>query len=200
MKPYRFAFIACSASKLSVRARARDLYTGALFVLSLQLAEAMADRVLILSAKHGLVELDDELEPYDEKLPTEKHRRTIWGGQVAGQLLSKLGVKDRTSVDEGRTIGATCLCLAPQSYVSAIGFQYVTGGWTQPLKGLGIGHQKQFLAESLRELAAPPPAPKLSDLVLELDRTCAGDADAPFEVPPAAWAGLVEAARREGSR
>lgn len=196
VKPFKFAILACSASKLRTAAPAKSLYVGKLFVLGYQYAERVAERVLILSAKHGVVEADRVLEPYDEKLPTDKHRRGIWGNGVATDLLRLLGVKDRTSVEEGRAIGATCLCLAPQSYVSAIGFQYVTGGWHQPLRGLGIGQQKQKLIGLLRE---SQPAPSLSSMVLELDRTFAGDAEAPFEVPGSMWARLVDAAKREAA-
>lgn len=55
-KPYRLAIVACSASKLAHAAPARELYTGALFKLARELAETVADRWVILSAKHGALE------------------------------------------------------------------------------------------------------------------------------------------------
>lgn len=195
MKPFNFAILACSASKLDVRAPARDLYTGQLFRLSLQYAELVAEQVLILSAKHGVVAADAELEPYDEKLPVEKHRKLSWGAGVASSLAKIIapgvGISD---IEASERRHQAVLCLAPQSYVSAIGFMYGPRKWTRPLKGLGIGQQKRKLAELLLEAK---PSPRLSAMVLELDRAFAGDPEAPFEVPGSTWTKLVDAAKRE---
>lgn len=64
--------IACGANKLSTTAPAADLYTSAHFALMLRAARRVATqqagRVLILSALHGLVELDTQLAPYDVKM------------------------------------------------------------------------------------------------------------------------------------
>lgn len=193
MKPYRFALLACSAGKLDRPAPARELYTGQLFRLSLQVAEALADTVLVLSAKHGVVELEQVLEPYDLSLADlEKHQREQWGANVVTDLLRRFGVKDRTSRPEGVAVGADVLCLAPQSYVSALGFWYVCPA--QPLKGLGIGQQKAKLGQMLAEAQ-----PTLADLVLALDCEQPGDADAPMLLDADKWAALVAAARREAA-
>lgn len=195
-KPYRFAVLACSASKLHQPAKAKDLYVGALFVLAHQYAELVAESVLILSAKHGVVDADRVLEPYDLQLPKEKHRREQWGGLVSVELQRRFGIRNITDVEACRARGREVLCLAPQSYVSAIGFMYGIDCWARPLKGLGIGQQKRRLAELVREAK---PGPTLSAMVLELDRAFAGDPDAPFEVPGSTWAKLVGAAKREAA-
>lgn len=67
--------VPCGANKLDQPAPARDLYTGSYFREVLAGAEAeaaattdalgVAVRVMILSAAHGLVDLDDVLDPYD---------------------------------------------------------------------------------------------------------------------------------------
>lgn len=61
--------VPCGAAKLDHRAPARELYTGSHFQRTLRIVEAAARRdgaaVRILSAKHGLVDPDRELEPYD---------------------------------------------------------------------------------------------------------------------------------------
>lgn len=195
MRPYRFALLACSAGKLDRPAPARELYTGQLFRLSLQVAEALADTVLVLSAKHGVVTLDQVLAPYDLSLADlQKHQREHWGANVVTDLLRRFGVKDRASRHEGEAVGAGVLCLAPQSYVSALGFWYVRPA--QPLKGLGIGQQKAALARMLKEAQ---PSPSLASLVLDLDQRSPGAADAPVEVDAATWAALVAAARREAA-
>lgn len=58
--------IPCGARKLDRPARAGDLYTGSYHRACRRAAEALRpDRLLILSARHGLLALDDEIEPYD---------------------------------------------------------------------------------------------------------------------------------------
>jgi hypothetical protein len=66
--------IPCGGQKLDRPAKARDLYTGSMFVHTLAAVEAEVAqlgepaRVLILSAKHGLVELDTVLAPYEQRM------------------------------------------------------------------------------------------------------------------------------------
>jgi hypothetical protein len=64
------AIVSCGKSKLSRAAPARDLYTGPSFKDALGYATAPGrfDEVLILSARHGLLELDRVIKPYDTKL------------------------------------------------------------------------------------------------------------------------------------
>lgn len=65
--PITIAIIPCGGAKVDSAAPARDLYTGSMFRHTLAAVEASGDydAVLILSAKHGLVELDTVLAPYD---------------------------------------------------------------------------------------------------------------------------------------
>lgn len=65
-----FFVIPCGAAKLDTPAAARDLYTSTSFKLALNAALTQVDaaHVLILSAKHGLVALDEVLAPYDTKM------------------------------------------------------------------------------------------------------------------------------------
>lgn len=65
--------IPCGAHKLDHPAAARDLYTGPMFRHTLTAAQANAEhdtqaRILILSAKHGLITLDTVLAPYDLRM------------------------------------------------------------------------------------------------------------------------------------
>lgn len=67
--PSTLVLIPCAAKKLAVGAAARDLYVSDHFKLALRAAEARAGavdaRVAILSARHGLVNLERVLAPYD---------------------------------------------------------------------------------------------------------------------------------------
>jgi hypothetical protein len=67
------AIIPCGGEKLAASAPARELYTGAMFTQTLSSIEASGDfdRIIILSALHGLVELDAELAPYDLRMGDE---------------------------------------------------------------------------------------------------------------------------------
>ncbi|MFS4091679.1 DUF6884 domain-containing protein [Streptomyces sp. AF1A] len=58
--------IPCGSRKLGRPARAADLYIGSYHRACRSAAEALRpDRLLILSARHGLLDLDDVVEPYD---------------------------------------------------------------------------------------------------------------------------------------
>lgn len=84
--------IPCGADKLDVPAPAAELYVGGMFRSALAAAQAEAaaceGRVLILSALHGLVELDTVLAPYDVKMGDE---RSVTVDRLAEQA-QELGV------------------------------------------------------------------------------------------------------------
>lgn len=67
-----FLVVPCGGEKLSRAAPARDLYVGQMFrnTLGAALAEAEGTdaEILVLSALHGLVRLDQVLEPYDVRM------------------------------------------------------------------------------------------------------------------------------------
>lgn len=62
--------IPCGARKTSTAVEARSLYTGSLFteVLAAAVAEVGEENVLILSALHGLLPLDEVVAPYECKM------------------------------------------------------------------------------------------------------------------------------------
>ena len=61
--------IPCVGPKLPYRARACELYQGPLFAACLAYAERLhPSKTYILSALHGLVDLEQELDPYDVTL------------------------------------------------------------------------------------------------------------------------------------
>ncbi|MFD9006250.1 DUF6884 domain-containing protein [Streptomyces sp. NPDC059582] len=58
--------IPCGSRKLDRPAPAADMYVGSYHRACRKGAEALRpDRLLILSARHGLLDLDDVIEPYD---------------------------------------------------------------------------------------------------------------------------------------
>jgi hypothetical protein len=70
--------IQCTQSKRSAKAKARTLYDESdLFVAMRDYAEATGEDYYILSAKHGLVDPETQIEPYDERGITPKQARAI---------------------------------------------------------------------------------------------------------------------------
>lgn len=83
--------ISCVKSKRNRRSKASDLYISPLFTKMLGYAKAQTpSRIFILSAEHGLLELDDEIEPYEKTLNTmKKAERQQWAAKVLNQLSAK---------------------------------------------------------------------------------------------------------------
>jgi cytoplasmic iron level regulating protein YaaA (DUF328/UPF0246 family) len=60
-----FAIIGCGAAKADELQPAAEMYTSTYFRKKREYAEEKADRYWILSAKHGLLEPHEVIEPYD---------------------------------------------------------------------------------------------------------------------------------------
>ena len=83
----RIGLVGCVKGKRSSPAPARDLYTSPLFLKRRAFVEPTCDRWFILSAKHGLVDPDEILAPYDETLThASEERRRAWSRQVLADL------------------------------------------------------------------------------------------------------------------
>lgn len=128
--------ISCVSKKLSRKAEARDLYVSPLFRMSLRYAQRFAPQnVFILSAKYGLVQLDEEIEPYDTTLNAmSASERKRWAANVIAELRKHCDLERDHFV-----------ILAGQRYR-----QYLLPhlkSYEVPLAGLPIGKQLQFLKE-----------------------------------------------------
>lgn len=96
-------FIACGKSKLTESAEAVHLYTGQLFRRRLEFALARSGKPpRILSAKHGVLDPEQIVEPYDQTLAKKrKAERERWSFDVAGRLLRTTVAGDRLFVLAG---------------------------------------------------------------------------------------------------
>lgn len=151
----RFCLIACSGTKAAAAAPALRLYQGDLFVKSLAwaLRQRFAD-VAILSAKHGLVSLDQVVAPYNESLTSAtRAARRRWADGVLAGLLERwplVSTPCEITFLAGRRytepLIEVLLAAAPGTLVQ------------RPLSGLGIGQQKAWLTSQLRELPENMPA------------------------------------------
>jgi hypothetical protein len=132
----KIVLISCVSKKRSVRSRARDLYISPLFKKNLQYALKLhPDEIFILSAKYGLVPLDEEIEPYDLTLNTMSAKEIKdWSERVLRSLEAQADLQHDQFV-----------FLAGAKYR-----KYLIGHLAHvevPFEGLTIGRQLQRLTE-----------------------------------------------------
>src|SRR5450631_4315334 len=96
----RAVLISCVSQKLPHAALAKDLYVSALFKFCLRYAQTLKpDIVFVLSAKYGLVALDQPLEPYNDTLNTKRDADIRqWAQDVLQQLSSKVDLECDTVI------------------------------------------------------------------------------------------------------
>jgi hypothetical protein len=88
-KEYNITLIACSSTKTEQAMAAKDLYQGSLFKKSLAYALKTTDPkdVYIMSAKYGLVELEEIIEPYDKTVKDmSPEERSSWAKLIYDKL------------------------------------------------------------------------------------------------------------------
>jgi hypothetical protein len=134
----RIGLIACSKSKSDRQTAAGALYTSALFRKSLLAAVDASDKVFVLSALHGVLPLNEQVEPYDVTLKTMGQRdRMAWGNAVAPQLAEILRARDTALLYCGKEYLAPIL---PK--LDELGVAVET-----PLGTRSLGHRLQYLAQ-----------------------------------------------------
>lgn len=142
---YDAVIVGCGGSKLPHLAPAKDLYTSTLFRKSRAWAEQNGRAWYIASAKHGLLEPDAIIAPYDVRLGGGRGAPPIhdWTATVVDALMERLAwsVTPRVAI------------LAGKVYVDTVRRSLVSLGVTvdDPLAGLGIGDRLGWLT---REAAA----------------------------------------------
>src|SRR4051812_38638013 len=88
----RIGLVGCVKTKLHRPAQAKDLYISPLFRGRRRYVERNCDRWFILSAKHGLLEPDSTIEPYDLRLSDcGAVDRRRWSRGALEALEAKLG-------------------------------------------------------------------------------------------------------------
>lgn len=133
----RVAFVACSKTKANRAMPAAALYASPLFRKSLLAACDSAKKVFILSAKHGLVGLNDIVAPYDVTLKTMKSpERLSWGREVAPQLTPILDSH------------SAAIMYCGEEYIAPIRASILARGAAieTPLEGQSLGQRLQSLA------------------------------------------------------
>ena len=134
--------VACSAAKLAHRAPAADLYTSDLFAAARDYAEAHAQlhgsRWAVLSARHGLLDPAQRIDPYDLKLASlTPLSRSRWALLVVLKL------------EELEADRRPIVVLAGKDYADPLRYQRPGWAWEEPLRGWRIGERRRWLRANL---------------------------------------------------
>jgi hypothetical protein len=130
----KIILISCVSQKLSQRAKAKNLYTSTLFKLNRKYAEKLnPDKIFVLSAKYGLLDMEQKIEPYEQTLNSMPVKEVkLWASHVIDQL-KEIGSLNKMEIT----------FLAGKKYR-----KFLTphlSNYTIPLQGLRIGEQLQKL-------------------------------------------------------
>lgn len=134
------ALLSCVSKKCDFRCEAKNMYKSPLFIKSYNYVKSLkVDDIYILSAKYGLLECTDIIEPYDITLKTFDRQELLnWTSMVVSSL------KQKTSLMEDNFI-----ILAGDIYCRNL-LTHIKN-YTLPLKGLSIGKRLKWLKEHTKE-------------------------------------------------
>lgn len=86
----KVAVINCGSDKVHKKCKAKDLYTGSLFLASRFFCESNYDQYCILSAKYHVLLPDDDVDYYDLYLGSlSKEEKAEWDKITAQQLMDR---------------------------------------------------------------------------------------------------------------
>ena len=130
----KIILISCGSQKLSQRAKVKNLYISTLFKLNRKYAEKLnPDKIYVLSAKYGLLDLEQEIEPYEQTLNSMPVKEVkLWASHVIDQL-KEIGSLNKMELT----------FLAGEKYRKFLIPHF--SNYTIPLQGLRIGEQLQKL-------------------------------------------------------
>lgn len=132
-------FISCVKNKMDYPCTARDMYISDLFKKSLSYAELITkeSNIYILSAKYGVLGLNEQIEPYELTLNTmNKTQRKEWADKVLIQCKEK-----------GISFDEETVFLCGKRYREFLMDEFKNS--TAPLGHLGIGKQLAFYNKEL---------------------------------------------------
>lgn len=132
----KIVLISCVSMKKDYPCIAREMYISPLFRGAYAYAKKLnADKIFILSAKYGLLDEEQWIEPYNETLNTKSDCEIrIWADKVYTELQRKTNV----NADE-------FVFLAGEKYRKYLVTKLANV--QVPLVGLGIGKQLSFYKE-----------------------------------------------------
>ena len=136
----KIALVACVKTKRAVPSPAHGLYTSPLFRKASSYARQIADEWYILSAKHGLLDPETVIEPYEKTVRTMPvAERKAWAREVVAQLRQVLRPGDRVVFLAGTRYRENLV-----DPVRQMGCRVEI-----PIAGLSFGQQLQWLNEHI---------------------------------------------------
>jgi hypothetical protein len=136
----KIILISCVSKKAKHKSKAQDLYLSPLFVKNLKYANSLnLDKIFILSAKYGLLGLNEEVEPYDKTL---NEMSSIEIKEWANSVLNQLQKVSDLNKDE-------FIFLAGNNYRKFL--LPKIKNYEIPMLGLSIGKQLKWLTEKIRK-------------------------------------------------
>jgi len=141
-KMLNIAVIPCTNQKSSIPGRARDVWSGAHFQLTLAHTERYYDMTFVLSYKYGLIEPDFEIEPYDINIKESSTKEKLeWWWSVRPQIHDIVGMKpDLVAIYTGSFERDRLINEFVKSGVENI---------TIPWHGLGIGERMSIVYDDI---------------------------------------------------
>lgn len=135
----KIVLIPCVSKKLQHKSKAQDLYVSPLFQKNLKYAKSLnPDKIFILSAKYGLLRLDEEIEPYDKTLnKLRSNEIKEWSNLVLNKL------KKSTDIENDEF-----LFLVGNNYRKYL-LPHLKH-YKIPMLGLSIGKQLQWLSKRIK--------------------------------------------------
>lgn len=127
--------IPCGFKKAITISSAKYLYLGPYFKSNLKLARALTidENIYILSAKHGLLKLNDKIEPYNLKMGMK--------GSVSFSLIQK------QAINLG-IINKNIIAIGGKEYLKPL--ELIFKNIQTPLKGLSMGYSMQKAGELIK--------------------------------------------------
>jgi hypothetical protein len=147
-RPIRIGLVGCAKTKRDAPSPARTLYKSPLFVAALAYAERSCDETFVVSAAHGLLALDETVQPYDRTLrELPKKDRLAWGSRVASAIQACYN-----------SLPLHLVVLAGLEYASPIQAGAFGHAWAfeAPLARKSIGQRLAWLKSQAPVPSAPP--------------------------------------------
>ena len=141
----RIVLLSCTKAKLDKPSQAQDLYSPSpMFQKTKAYGKSLnPDKTYILSAKHHLVPLDKQLEPYDMTLKDmNKDEKEKWSQTVISQMKEK-GINPESD---------TFIFLAGSAYIKPLEKHIPESNIENPMEGKRMGERLSWLNSQIKTL------------------------------------------------
>ena len=131
-------FISCVKTKRKIKIEAKNMYISDYFKKSLSYAKTLnPKKIYILSAKYGILELNEVIKPYNKTLnKMNKVERKKWGEKCYNQLKNKdIDLKQRFIFIGGKKYREFLQEKLEKTEV--------------PMEGMGFGEQLSFMKKTI---------------------------------------------------